>query len=225
MTSTLTPFKTLIESFKAVVAKYKFSEFIVSAFIFQISCALAMTGAFLYGVDVERREVIVFTAMNGVWSFCLLGFMTWLSAFNKLPDRYHSWSTIINYVATLLLIPYVFLISKSSMILYPIIFFGINIFNLCVLLHIFNFRTHYHHDWSSIRKLTEKRSGFDIVLTMGIKLQLMLPVGLVTFYFDKFILGDKEYEIYYIVKYFVEHGLDLATVTIEDFQLYDMIKY
>lgn len=225
MTSTTTPFKAFISTVKASLGTFKFSEFIVSSFIFQLSCALVMTGAFFYGIEAQRREVIVFTAMNAIWSFCLLAFILWMTMTKKLPDRYYSWSACLNYVSTLLLIPYVFLMSKSNVVFYPIIFFGVNIFNLCLLLHLFNLRTHYHHDWAAVRKMTQKRDGFDIVLTMGIQLKLLLPVGLVTIYFDKFILGDKEYDIFWLTDYFKEHDLDLATVTIEDFQLYDMIKY
>lgn len=210
---------------KHFINQYKLSEFIISSFVFSALCSFAMMGAFAYGLQTQSREIIVFTPLNGISSFLLFGFCLWMTQGSKLPDRYYSWSTVINYIGVLCLVPYLVFIDNRSMLALAIFFFLINVFNLCVLLHLFNFRSNYCHDWNALRKLTALKRGFKFKLSMGVKLNVFMPVGLVTIYFDKIIVNGVEYDLFYLTDYFKQHDLDLNTVTEDDFHLYEMIRY
>jgi hypothetical protein len=218
-------FSGVFTKIKTLISQYKLSEFINSSLLFSSLCSLAMLYAFSYGLQTESRELIVFTPLNAISSFLLFCFGLWMTKSSKLPDRYYSWSSAINYLGVLLLIPYLVFIDNRSMVALAMSFFFINIFNLCILLHLLNFRSNYHHDWNALRKLTSLKSGFNFKLSMGVKLHVLMPVGLVTIYFDKICVNGVDYDLYDLTKYFETHDLDLNTATDDDFKLFEMIRY
>lgn len=214
-----------LSKIKELIKRYKLSEFIISAFVYETICIVVMAGVFAYGLDVQSREIITFTAFNGITSFCLFLFILWMTTKAQLPDHYYSWSTAINYGAAILLLPYALFIDHKAMIAISMIFFFVNIFNLCVLLHILNFRSNYSHDWSALRKLTTVKNHFKFKLSMGHKLNVIMPNGFVTIYFDTLSFNGVDYDLYHLTKYFETHDLDLYTATDDDFKLFEMIRY
>jgi hypothetical protein len=218
-------FNGVFTKIKTLISQYKLSEFINSSLFFTSICSLAMAYAFFYGLQTDSRELIVFTPLNAISSFLLFCFGCWLTKSSKLPDRYYSWSSAINYLGVLLIIPYLIFIDHRSMVALAMSFFFINIFNLCVLLHLFNFRSNHHHDWNALRKLTNLKSGFNFKLSMGAKLHVWMPVGFVTIYFDTITVNGINYDLFDMTAYFQTHGLDLNTITTDDLLLWDMIRY
>lgn len=210
---------------KELINQYKLSEFIISSFVYEAICIVVMAAAFLYGFNTNSREIITFTTFNGISSLLLFGFILWMITKGNLPDHYYSWSTAINYGASILLVPYVLFIDHKSMLAMSMLFFFVNIFNLCVLLHILNFRSNHHHNWNALRKLTSLKNDFKFKLTMGIKLHVMMPIGLVSFRFETIYINGIEYDLYDITKYFETHGLDLNSLTTDDLMLWEMIRY
>lgn len=225
MNATIQHFDGVLNKIKTLCKHYKLSEFINSSLLFSSLCSLVMAYAFVYGLQTDSRELIVFTPLNGISSFLLFGFCFWMKKGSKLPDRYYSWSTAINYMGVVALIPYLFFIDNRSMIALAMSFFFINIFNFCVLLHLFNFRSNHHHDWNALRKLTNLKSGFNFKLSMGAKLHVWMPVGFVTIYFDTITVNGINYDLFDMTAYFQTHGLDLNTITTDDLLLWDMIRY
>lgn len=218
-------FSGVFTKIKTLISQYKLSEFINSSLLFSSLCSLAMLYAFAYGLQTESRELIVFTPLNAISSFLLFCFGLWMTKSSKLPDRYYSWSSAINYLGVLLLIPYLVFIDNRSMIALAMSFFFIDIFNLCILLHLFNFRSNYQHDWNALRRLTSLKCGFHFKLSMGSKLHVLMPVGLVTIYFDTIRVNGVDYDSFDMTAYFQTHGLDLNTITTDDLLLWDMIRY
>ena len=210
---------------KGVFTPYKLSEFIVSAFVFEFICVIAMTAACVYGINTDTREIIVFTLFNGSSSFLLFGLILWMIKKGNLPDTYYSWSISINYGASFLLIPYVLFIDHKAVLAISMIFFFINIFNFCVLLHILNFRSNHHHNWNALRKLTSLKNNFKFKLTMGLRLHVIMPIGLVSFHFDTVSINGVDYDLFNISKYFETHELDLNSLSTDDLLLWDMIRY
>lgn len=210
---------------KGVFTPYKLSEFIVSAFVFEFICVIAMTAACFYGINTDTREIIVFTLFNGSSSFLLFGLILWMIKKGNLPDTYYSWSISINYGASVLLIPYVLFIDHKAVLAISMLFFFINIFNFCVLLHILNFRSNHHHNWNALRKLTSLKNSFKFKLTMGLRLHVIMPIGLVSFHFDTVSINGVDYDLFNISKYFETHELDLNSLSTDDLLLWDMIRY
>ena len=210
---------------KEVFTPYKLSEFIVSAFVFEFICVIAMTAACVYGINTDTREIIVFTLFNGSSSFLLFGLILWMIKKGNLPDTYYSWSISINYGASFLLIPYVLFIDHKAVLAISMLFFFINIFNFCVLLHILNFRSNHHHNWNALRKLTPLKNSFKFKLTMGLRLHVIMPIGLVSFHFDTVSINGVDYDLFNISKYFETHELDLNSLSTDDLLLWDMIRY
>lgn len=210
---------------KGVFTPYKLSEFIVSAFVFEFICVIAMTAACVYGINTDTREIIVFTLFNGSSSFLLFGLILWMIKKGNLPDTYYSWSISINYGASVLLIPYVLFIDHKAVLAISMLFFFINIFNFCVLLHILNFRSNHHHNWNALRKLTSLKNSFKFKLTMGLRLHVIMPIGLVSFHFDTVSINGVDYDLFNISKYFETHELDLNSLSTDDLLLWDMIRY
>lgn len=210
---------------KEVFNHYKLSEFIISAFVFEFICIIAMSAACIYGLNTDTREIIVFTLFNGSSSFLLFGLILWMIKKGNLPDTYYSWSTSINYGASVLLIPYVLFIEHKAVLAISMLFFFINIFNFCVLLHILNFRSNHHHNWNALRKLTSLKNSFKFKLTMGLRLHVIMPIGLVSFHFDTVSINGVDYDLFKISKYFETNGLDLNSLSTDDLLLWDMIRY
>lgn len=225
MTSLNTSSLFSVESLKSRLNRENLSEFIPSSFVFQSVSIIVMALAFIYGMSIDSRKIIVFSAFNGIASILLFGLVLWMTKIKTLPDRYYSWSTAINYVGAVFSIPYLIFIDYEAVLAFSMIFFFINIFNLCVLLHILNFRTNHHHSWNALRQVTELKKGFKFKLTMGLRLHMIMPIGLVSIHFESITINHVEHDLYYLTQHFKEYGLDLASVTADDLKLWEMIKY
>lgn len=210
---------------KSRLNRESLTEFIPSSFVYQSISIVVMVFAFIYGMITESREIIVFSTFNGVASFLLFGLMLWMTTIKTLPDRYFSWSAAINYMGALFAIPYLVFIENQSVLAFSMIFFFINIFNFCILLHILNFRSNHHHSWNAIRQVTKLKKGFKFKLTMGLRLHMTMPIGLVSIHFDSIAINNVEYDLFYLTQYFEDYELDLASVTNDDLKLWEMIKY
>lgn len=225
MTSLNTSSLFSVERLKSRFTRESLSEFIPSSFVFQSVSIIVMALAFIYGMSIDSRKIIVFSAFNGIDSILLFGLVLWMTKIKMLPDRYYSWSTAINYVGAVFSIPYLIFIDYEAVLAFSMIFFFINIFNLCVLLHILNFRTNHHHSLNALRQVTELKKGFKFKLTMGLRLHMIMPIGLVSIHFESVTINHVEHDLYYLTQHFKEYGLDLASVTDDDLKLWEMINY
>lgn len=214
-----------VSRLKSRLNRENLSEFIPSSFVFQSVSIIVMALAFIYGMSIDSRKIIVFSAFNGIASILLFSLLLWMTTFTTLPDRYYSWSTAINYVGAVFSIPYLIFIDYEAVLAFSMIFFFINIFNLCVLLHILNFRSNHHHSWNAVRQVTELKKGFKFKLTMGLRLHMIMPIGLVSIHFESITINHVEHDLYYLTQHFKEYGLDLASVTDDDLKLWEMINY
>lgn len=225
MTSLNTASLFSVARLKARLNRENLSEFIPSSFVFQSVSIIVMALAFIYGMSIDSRKIIVFSAFNGIASILLFGLVLWMTKIKTLPDRYYSWSTAINYVGAVFSIPYLIFIDYEAVLAFSMIFFFINIFNLCVLLHILNFRSNHHHSWNALRQVTKLKEGFKFKLTMGLRLHMIMPIGLVSIHFESITINHVEHDLYYLTQHFKEYGLDLASVTDDDLKLWEMINY
>jgi hypothetical protein len=225
MTSLDTASLFSVARLKTRLNRENLSEFIPSSFVFQSVSIIVMVLAFIYGMSIDSRKIIVFSAFNGIASILLFGLVLWMTKIKTLPDRYYSWSTAINYVGAVFSIPYLIFIDYEAVLAFSTIFFFINIFNLCVLLHILNFRSNHHHSWNALRQVTESKKGFKFKLTMGLRLHMIMPIGLISIHFESITINHVEHDLYYLTKHFKEYGLDLSSVTDDDLKLWEMINY
>lgn len=214
-----------ISTLKSRLNRESLSEFIPSCFVYQSISIVVMALAFIYGMTTDSRQIIVFSAFNGIASFLLFGLVLWMTKIKTLPDRYYSWSTAINYVGALFAIPYLVFIDHKAVLAVSMIFFFINVFNFCILLHILNFRSNHHHSWNAVRQVTKLKEGFKFKLTMGLRLHMIMPIGLVNIHFESITINHVEYDLYYLTQHFKEYDLDLSSVTDADLKLWEMINY
>jgi len=214
-----------ISNLKTRFNRENLSEFIPSCFIYQSVCIIIMALAFIYGISTDNRQIIVFSSFNGISSILLFGLVLWMNTIKTLPDRYYSWSTVINYLGALVAIPYLVFIEREAGNIVSMLFFFINIFNFCVLLHILNFRTNHHHSWNALRQVTKLKKGFKFKLTMGLRLHMIMPIGLISIHFESITINHVDYDLYYLTQHFKEYDLDLSSVTDADLKLWEMIKY
>lgn len=225
MTLLSNPVNGFLIRMKTFAMHYKLSEFIVSALIFQLLSIVVMAGLFAYGFFIESREIIVFTVFNGVSSCLLFVYVLWLIMGNHLKDRYYSWSIWLNYGMTLTLLPYALFIDHKAVVVLSMMFFFVNMFNLCILLHLMHFRVNCHHDFNALRELTALRTDFKFKLSMDNRLHVIMPLGVASIYFDTIYLKGVVYDLYHLTKYFKQHDLDLFTVTDDDLTLFEMVQY
>lgn len=225
MTSLNTSSLFSVSKLKSRFTREILSEFIPSCFIYQSVCIVIMAMAFIYGMSTDSRQIIVFSSFNGISSILLFSLVFWMTKIKKLPDRYYSWSTVINYVGALFAIPYLVFIERDAGNTVSMIFFFINIFNFCILLHILNFRSNHHHSWNALRQVTKLKEGFKFKLTMGLRLHMIMPIGLISIHFESITINHVEHDLYSLTQHFKEYGLDLASVTDDDLKLWEMINY
>lgn len=225
MTSLNTSSLFSVSKLKSRLSRERFSEFIPSSLVYQSVSIVVMALSFIYGMNTDNRQIIVFSAFNGIASVLLFSLVLWMTIIRRLPDRYYSWSTAINYMGALFVIPYLVFIEYKAVLSFSMIFFFINIFNFCILLHILNFRSNHHHSWNALRQVTKLKEGFKFKLTMGLRLHMIMPIGLVSIHFDSIDINNVEYDLFYLTQHFKDYELDLASVTCDDLKLWEMINY
>lgn len=209
--------------FQQLINKYEIFDFMKSSFFYQITSTLVMLITFLYGINFQVREIIVYSSVNGLFSLSLLIVTLWIKKNNKVVDRFYTWASLLNYLVSGLLLVYLFFFTQVNIISVSLIL--VNVLNLCVILSIINFRSNNYHDWNELKGLTKKRDTFKFKITIAGYFTVMLPSGTFVFHFDKIKFNGVDYDVYKIKHYFKENNLDLETVTSDDFSLYDMIRY